>query len=259
MGEKRPSLAGTLIMKSIIKMVTHPHPLETLQARKDHAKVTNQPMFELPYWFENTETGQVYHDLYGCIGWPTEISERETEQSGYIAIMGVVRPNKSMAHYNPLYANFQLLAEGEAKDVGTLLTMAVEMREKHGFGLHPELLSAWFGDPERFITTLALKNEELIRQGGDKNAILITPPIDLSDPSVFDNYIRSLKSCLLRGKERLYFGKNEIVKNHLREFRKSNPAVMAVGGLVHSLLTHCSWMGETGENVFTVEEEESNA
>ncbi len=242
-------------MKSIIQLRVHSHPLEMLQARTDQAKVTNQPMFELPYWFENTETGQLYHALYSCLGWPTEISEKEVEQNGFIAIVGVVRPNKSLDHYNPLNANFQLLAEAEAKDIGTLLGMAVEMREKYGFGLHPELLRTWFGDPERFITTLALRNEDLIRQGGDKNAILITPPIDLYDPAVFDNYIRSLKSCLLPDKVRFYFGRCTILKNHLREFRKSNPAVMAVGGLVHSLLTHCTWMGETGENVFNMENE----
>lgn len=239
----------------IIRLVTHPHAWETLQARIDEAKVTGQPMYQNPYWFENTETGQLFHNLYGCIGYPTEISEKEIEQPGYVAIVGVVRPNTSLAHYNPLNANFQLLAEAEAKDVGTLLTRAVEMRERYGFGVQPDLLSAWFGDPERFITTLALRNEDLIRKGGDKNAVLITPAVDMYDVSVFDNYIRSLKSCLLPDKVRFYFGRNEILKNHLREFRKGCPAVMAIGGLVHSLLTHCSWMGETRENIFMVEEE----
>jgi len=239
----------------IIKLITHPYPFEVLQARIDEANITGQPLVERPYWFENTETNQLFHNLYGCIGWPTEISEKEIEQPGYVAIVGVVRPDTALDHYNPLNAKFQLLAEAEAKDVGTLLAKAVELREKYGFGIQPELLGVWFGDPERFITTLALRNEDLIRQGGDKNAILITPSVDMYDATVFDNYIRSLKSCLLPDKVRFFFGGCGILKNHLREFRKGCPAVFAVGGLVHSLLTHCSWMGETGENIFVAEGE----
>ena len=241
-------------MKSIIKLVTHPHPFETLQARIDQARITNQPMVENPFWFKNTETGQLYHDLYGCIGYPSEIQEKGEEQLGYVAIVGVVRPDESLDHYNPLNADFQLLAETETRDVGTLFTRANELRQKYGFGIHPDLLSVWYGDPERFITTLALRNEDLVRQGGDKNAILVTPPVDLYSEAVFDNYIRSLKSCLLQDNVRFYFGKNSILRNHLKEFRRNNPAVFAVGGLVHSLLTVCTWMSEVNSGIFTVED-----
>jgi len=239
---------------SIIKLITHPHPIETLQARIDEARVTGQSLFENPFWLENTETGQLYHDLYGCIGYPTEVSEKE-DQPGYVAIVGVVRPDTSMEHYNPLNAVFQLLAEAESKDVGTLISRAVELRERYGFGVQPELLKVFFGDPERFLTTLALKNEDLIRQG--KESVLITPPVDFYESAVFDNYIRSLKSCLLPGSLRFYFGGNDILKNHLMEFRRDNPAVFAIGGLVHSLLTRCTWMSEAGDNVFAVEGEDA--
>ena len=160
-----------------------------------------------------------------------------------------------MEHYNPLNAVFQLLAEAESKDVGTLISRAVELRERYGFGVQPELLKVFFGDPERFLTTLALKNEDLIRQG--KESVLITPPVDFYESAVFDNYIRSLKSCLLPGSLRFYFGGNDILKNHLMEFRRDNPAVFAIGGLVHSLLTRCTWMSEAGDNVFAVEGEDA--
>jgi len=246
-------------MKSIIKLVTHKHAWELYQARRDEAICTGQPMYENPYWFENTETGQLYHNLYGCIGYPTEVSDKDEGQPGYVAIVGVVRPSKSLEHYNPLDANFQLLAEAQSKDVGTLISSVVELREKYGFGVQPELLKVFYGDPDRFLTTLALINERLISEGGDNNAVLITPPVDMYSPAVFDNYVRSLKSCLLPGKVRFYFGHCEILKNTLREFRKDSPAVFAVGGMVHSLLTVCTWMNEVDSNIFTVAEEEKYA
>lgn len=241
--------------KSIVRLVTHPHPWETYQARVDEAIVTGQPYAENSWWFENTETGRLYHNLYGCVGWPSEVQDKDEGQPGYVAIVGVIRPTKEMEYYNPINANFQLLAEAQSKDVGTLLDHCVQMREKYGFGVQPELLRTWYGDPDRFLTTLALRNEDLIRQGGDKNAVLITPPVDFYDTMVFDNYIRSLKSCLLPDKTRFYFGHCELLKNHLREFRRNNPAVMAVGGMVHSLLTVCIWMSEAGSNMFVVDEE----
>ena len=246
-------------MKSIIRLITHEHAWELYQSRRDEAIVIGQQLTENPWWFENIETKQLYHLLFGCIGYPSEVSDKDEGMPGYIAIVGIVRPNESLEHYNPLNANFQLLAENQSKDVGTLLTMAVEMREKYGFGIQPELLHVWYGDPDRFLTTLALRNEDLIRQGGDKNAILITPPVDMYETAVFDNYIRSLKSCLLPDKLRFYFGNCDILKNNLREFRKNNPAVFAIGGLVHSLLTNCTWMSDVNSNIFTVDEDEKVA
>jgi len=241
--------------KSIIKLILHEHPWEILQARIDHARVTNQPLYESPFWFENTETGRCYHALYSCIGWPTEVQESKDEQPGYVAIVGVIRPTKELEHYNPVNANFLLLNEFQSKDVGTLLDKAVEMREKYGYGVQPELLKVFYGDPDRFLTTVALYNERLAKKYGNENsAILITPPVDFYDTMVFDNYIRSLRSCLLPDKTRFFFGGNDILKNNLREFKKENPAVMAIGGLVHSLLTVCTWMNNVGENMFAVEE-----
>lgn len=244
-------------MKSIIKLITHPHAWELYQSRRDEAIVTGQPLTENPYWLENIETGQLYHDIYGCIGWPSEVSDKDEGMPGYIAIVGIVRPNESLEYYNPLNANFQLLAENQSKDVGMLLTMAVEMREKYGFKVQPELLKVFYGNPDRFITTVALYNEMLARKhGSENNAILITPTVDLYETTVFDQYVRSLKSCLMPDKLRFYFGGCNVLKNHLREFRKDNPAVFAVGGLVHSLLTNVTWMSTVGDNIFTVEDEE---
>lgn len=240
--------------KSIIKLVAHPASEKLYQNRLDMAIITGQPYIENPFWYENIETGQLYHDFYACIGYPSEVTDRDEGMSGYAAIVGVVRPTESLEHYNPLDAKFQLLAEAESKDVQTLLSACIKMRERYGFGLRPNFLSVWYGDPERFTTTLALRNEELTRQGGENNAMLVTPPMDLYADKPFDNYIRSLKYCILKDNLRFFFGGNNILKNHLREFRKDNPAVFAIGGLVHSLLANCTWMSETGKSVFNLEE-----
>lgn len=231
----------------MIKLKTHPYSYETLQVRIDEAHIVGQPVLERPSWFENQETGQLYHDIYGCIGYPEEVKERGEEQPGYVAIVGVVRPDGTFNRYSALNANFQLLAEAEARDIRTLVDLAIDFRKTYGFGEHPELLRVFYGNPDRFITTLALRNEEL------QDKVLITPPVDFYDTSAFDIYIRSLKSCLQPGRVRFYFGGNTILKTHLKEFRRNNPAVFAVGGLVHSLLTHCTWMDSTQSSVFAVE------
>lgn len=239
-------------MKGIIKLVTHPYAWELHLARYDEAVVTGRDMTERPWWYENTETGQLYHDIYGCIGWPSEVNAEGFYMPGYAAIVGVVRPTKELKEYNPIDANFQLLSETESNDVPTLIDECIRMREKYGFG-HNEILRAWYGDPDRFLTTLALRNERLISKGGDNAAVLVTPPVDFYIPKVFDNYVRSIKSCLIPGNVRFYFGKCDIIKNRLREFKRDDPAVMAIGGLVHSLLTNCTWMDEVQGAVFNIE------
>ena len=237
-----------------IKKITHPQAWELMQARIDEAVVTKQSLVERPSWYENIQSGQRYYDLYGCVGWPTEVSDKELGMSGYVAIMGVVKPlgNRPIAD-----ADFQLLAEAESQDVPTLLDHIVRLRNEWGFGLHPDLLSAWFGEPERFVTTIALENERLVAKGGDRQAILIIPPDDFYVPGTFDHYVRSLRSAIVPNRLRFYFGGNEILKNKLREFKRDDPAVYAVGGMVHSLLSRCTWMDQTRENIFTVEEEDT--
>ena len=235
-----------------IALVTHPHPWEVLQARTDESIVTGQSLIERPFYFKNTVTRQLYYDIMGCVGWPTEVSDRDEGMPGYVGIIGVIKPKTEGKPVQD--AAFQLLTERENKDVPSLLDTIIEIREEYGFGLHPDLLQAWFGDPERFITTLALKNERLTTGGKERDAIMIKPPIDFGNPMTFDNYVRSLQSVIIPGKVRFYFGGCEILRNKLREFKRDCPAVMAVGGLIHSLLFETLWMDSTQSNVFTVEE-----
>lgn len=242
--------------KSRIRLITHPYSVDLLQARTDYAILTGIEMVEKPYWYKNIETGQLYYDLYSCIGWPSEVTDSTDGMPGYIAIVGVIRPNVPHTEpTDPLNANFQLLAEAESKDVPTLLKECLRLRKEYGFGVQRNLLTFFFGDPERFLTPLALFNEVLIEDGGDRNALLITPPDDLYTQKIFDNYVRALRSVLLAESKRFYFGYNDILQNRLREFKKDDPCIFAAGGLVYTLLCRCRWMDAQGDNAFTVEDE----
>ncbi len=255
-------------MMSKIKLITHPYPIETLQARIDEAILTGRPMIERPYYYTNIETGQDYYDLCGCIGWPSVQKKEQDDKDarpGYIAVVGVVRLKNDAL--NPEDAVFQLLDEDQDKDVPSLIEKWLVMREKWGFGLTPELLTTLFGDPDRFIATLAMFNERLIKKGGEKAAMLIAPPHDFYDTLRFDIYLRSLRSvfvpkpmysCLSQTRTepmpRFYHGGCEILKTRLREFTRDDPVVTAMGGLVHSLLMRMLWLDQSRENAFSVEE-----
>ncbi len=240
-------------MKSIIRQITHPEPAALWQARHDHAHITGQELVEPPWWYEDIETGETYHDIFGCIGWPSEASDKTLGLPGYAAIIGVKRPKglDIKAHYDPRDAEFYLLAESQSLHVPVLLRDCLKMREKYGFGVQPELLSVWYGDPERFTTTLALFNERL----GEQNAIVLGPPDDFYVPKIFDNYVRSLRSTIIKGEARFFVGACDILPTRAKEFRRDDPCVLAVGGLIHSLLNRCMWMSQVeGSTCFSVEE-----
>lgn len=234
----------------MIKLITEPYPIETLQARIDQANLTGKPMVERPFYYRNTETGQCYYDLYAGLGWPSRATSKGPGLPGYIGIVGVVKSDK----VKPEDARFQLLAELESKDVPDLIRKFLEIRPQYGFGLYPGLMQTLIGDAERFITTMALINERLIESGGEKAAVLIMPPDDFYEPMVFDIYMRSLRTCWMEGQERLFSGFNKILKVRVNEFLEDDPAVMGLGGLIHTLMLRCTWLDQTRENAFVVED-----
>ena len=57
------------------------------------------------------------------------------------------------------------------------------------------------------------------------------------------------------GFKRLFFCGNTILKDRLREFKRDDPAVTAMGGLVHTLLGRTMWMGQReDDNAFNLKE-----
>lgn len=234
-----------------IKKCAHPQAFELLQARRDAAIVAGQPFVERPHYYEHTESGQQYYELFGCVGWPNAITDKNkaSNKPGYIAVVGIVKGKAG-----PEKAPFKILAEYEDHNIIGLFSEMIKMRAEWGFGLFPGLLQTWIGDESRFITELAMFNEELIRRGGDSQAILITPPDDFDDTKVFDVYIRAISQALDQGHQRLFYGGNTILKNRVREFLDKDPVIMGMGGLVHSLLSRTMWMDQSRENVFVMEE-----
>ena len=238
-----------------IEKIVHPYAWELLQSRVDESIITGQPMTERPFWYRNKSTGQLYYSLYGCIGFPSELTSTSAEEPGYIAVIGVVKPQKEGD--KPIQnANFQMLAEYESKFVHLLLEQLLIMRQEWGFGLHPELLHTWFGDFERYIPQLARLNETLIEKGGETQTVLVGPFDDFENPRRFDEYWRDLQSVLNKEKQRLFFGGCDVLKTKLlRSFNRDNPAVLAMGGMVHSLMARTLWMDHTRTNCFTLDED----
>ena len=236
----------------MIELITHPHPWQTWLARQDHAKITGQEVAENPWWYKDSDTNMLFHGLYGCIGWPEEVQTANIGQPGYAAIIGIVRQTDIPVQVLTRDAQFLILDEVEHEDVPTLIQEVVMMRDRWGYGIRRDLLTEWSGDAERFQSTLALINERL----GEYKSVWITQPEDMSGPQAFDVYVRSLRSCLQRTKQRLFYGKCEIIKDRLKSFLRNDPAILAVGGLVHTLLGQCLWMGDVSGNAgFNVEEE----
>lgn len=235
-----------------ISKVIHPEAFGIRQSWVDEANITGKTYIEKPFWYMDTETRQNFYEIFGCIGWPTEFSDKSEGAAGYVGVVGVVKSSDPTAKVQD--AKFKLLYETESHDVPTLIESMLEIRNEYGFGAHPGLMQSFFGNPERFITTLALKNEVLEAQ--KKNtAILISPPSDFYDEKVFDHYVRSLRSVLVKDKVRFYFGKNDILKTRIGEFKLGDPAIFAIGGLVHSLMSQCMWMDFARENMFIVEDD----
>lgn len=243
-------------MTARIKIVANDENWMLWMAKQDYAIVTEAELVERPHWFEDVKTGRLFHDLYGCLGWPSEVKEGDPGMPGYVAIVGVIRPDDKLEHYNPVDAKFLLLEEYETIDVPDLIDACVSMRERWGFGVHQDLLTMWYGDPERFLTTLSRKNEWLAKAGGPEKAVILTPPDDFYVPKIFDYYVRSMQSVLKKRGEnhepRFYFGEQKILKSKIQAFTRDDPAILAAGGLVHSLLSRTLWLDEMGKAAFNV-------
>ena len=93
------------------------------------------------------------------------------------------------------------------------------------------------------------------KTGNDKLAILVAPPFDFYDKEIFETYARAFYSVVAEKETlRFFYGKNEILDNRRREFKPGDPAILAMGGLVHHLINTTPWMDQQQENMFVVEE-----
>jgi len=239
----------------MIEFCQVPYPEETMQARRDFAFVRGERLVDPPYWFTDTETGIEYAGIFGCVAWPAKVSSKDQSVldplPGYGAIVGVQREDEK----------FRLLEEIEVGSPKVLIEKLLAMREKWGFGIHPSILPVFIGDHILFCLTVAQVNSDMIEVKGEavgeNDAFMVSPPDDFERPNHFDIYFRQLEYVLSKENKRLIFGKSgEILQKYLHSFARGNPAVMGVGGLVHTLLGRKPWKEELEETTFMLLEEE---
>ena len=235
----------------MISVVCEEYPVETLLSRLDFACVCNSPLVEQPYWFVD-DKGREFHGIFACIGWPQEVTERNDQLPGYAAIVGVSKDAAIRAED----ARFVVLDEVAESSEMLLLRSADEMRRKWGFGVHPKLMRYFWGDYRTMESVVSRFNAEAIeRDGDDTNAVIITPPDDFDNQRSFDIYVGTLRTVLSPKAKRLYVGAGEIIKNRLLSFRRGDPAIIALGGLVHTLLLRTLWMEQTNLSAFEMPDE----
>lgn len=235
----------------LIKLIQEKHLIETMTARKDFAKVTNQPVIENPYWFLNTETGREYYGIYSGLGWPQKFNERGDGRPGYSVIVGIIKEDG----IKPENANLEVLDECEEESVDNLIKNSIRLRKKWGYGTHPSLFEYFIGDHMAFESVVAYHNVQLIEKtGSDRNAFILTPPDDLDTQNSFDIYYRRLQSVMSKEGKRLFIRSNEIIKNRILSFMQDDPAIIALGGLVHTILLRTPWMDQSGSSVWQMQE-----
>jgi hypothetical protein len=237
----------------MIELVKEQYPKQTMMARRDFAKVTKQRVVQNPYWFRDRDTGREYHGLYSAIGWPQRIAESGDQLPGYSVIVGVVKDKMP-----PEAATMRVLAEFETKAEEHLIDMSVQLRKRWGFGAHPALLRFILGDHRICETVLGNYNARVIdRDEGDSQALIVSPPDDYDNPRAFDVFMGRLRTVLTDPK-RLYLDRHPIITNRLRAFQRDDPAIMALGGLVHTLLLRTPWMEQATPGIWQMPEIQSS-
>uniref|UniRef100_A0A6M3LHZ5 Uncharacterized protein n=1 Tax=viral metagenome TaxID=1070528 RepID=A0A6M3LHZ5_9ZZZZ len=225
-------------------------PAGTEMARRDFAIVTGVKQYDPPYWFVDKETNKEYKGIYGCIGWPGAVmNERDSEQPpGYAAVIGVQREDE----------RFHLLEEVDALSPKLLIDKCLRMRTRWGFKVHPSLLQVFIGDHLRFELIVAQFNSMMISQRGKGSvgeAFIVSPPDEQENPKHWDIYFRQLQYVVAPEVKLLILGKiGTLLRNQLTEFKRDNPAVLAVGGLMHTLLGRTPWKTRTEDAVWIMPE-----
>lgn len=237
----------------MIEFCHEPYSQSTMQARRDFAHVTKSPVIEPPYWFRDTKTEKEYHGIYGAIGWPQRLSEHGDERPGYGVVVGV----RKIKAQEAAEARFDILDEIEeqAGSEELLIKACVEMRARWGYGVHESILPVFYGDHRPFELVVAEFNTHIAETSDDdRQAFIVSPPDDFENPKAFDVYMGRLASVLRSKTKRLYIKPFEQIQNRVLAFRRDDPAIMALGGLIHVLLLRQPWMEQTTPSVWQMPE-----
>ena len=234
----------------MIELCSDPYPEMTIQARRDFAIITKTPTVERPYWFRDTGTGREYHGIYGAIGWPQKIVGTGDELPGYGVVVGVLK-GKGEGEEAP----FAVLAETEDKAPEILIQKCVTIRQQWGFGVHHSIMPVFYGDYRPFELIVADFNSRMVERTNERMAFVVSPPDDFEQGNVFDIYMGRLRAVLSTDTKRLYLNNAEVIKNRILAFQLDDPAIMALGGLVHVLLLRQPWLDQTTPAVWQLPED----
>ena len=238
----------------MIEFLQDKYPIATMQARRDYAHVTKTPVVEPPYWFRDTDTGKEYHGIFGALGWPQRLSESANSRDGYAVIVGILK----IEGQDPENARMEVLEELEEQSgsEGRLIKACVKMRNRWGYGVHHSILPVFYGDHRPFELVVADFNTRIAETtNDDREAFIVSPPDDFDNPKAFDIYMGRLRSVLVAGQDkRLFLEDGQIIRNRIKTFRRDDPAIMALGGLMHTLLLRQPWMEQTTPSVWQMPE-----
>jgi len=229
----------------MIKTLCDKFPEAVMQARRDFAIVKKTRLYDPPYWFQDTESGKEFKGLYGCIGWPGHVKDINDQPPGYAAVIGIQKEDEK----------FRILDECDSFSPEQLIEKCLIMRQRWGFKLHPALFEVFVGDHLRFELVVAQFNSKMIADSkSDSDAFMVSPPDDFENPKRFDLYFRRLQYVTSPDNKRLIIGNASFLRNQLAAFKRDNPAVLAIGGLIHTLLGRTPWKVSTEESVFEMPE-----
>jgi len=233
----------------MITYIQEKNPAAVMMARRDFAKITKVKIIEPPYWFIDDQSGLSYRNMYAGIGWPQQMSDRDDQRSGYACIVAVIKDDLPVEDSRLL-----VLDEVEDQSIEILLKRAIEMRQRWGFGLRKSLLRVFLGDFRQFELVVAEYNGRQIEiDNNDRNVMIVSPPDDYDNTQFFDICMRRMQSVLSEDSKRLSLGNNEIVRNRILAFKRGDPAIAALGGLIHSLLIRQPWLELTVPSVFDID------
>lgn len=214
----------------MIEIIGDSYNAETRQARHDWAIVTGQMRELKPTVARDTRTGIDYAAICGAIGWPT------ASEPGCMIILGV---NKD---------RLDVLDFVEFQSVYVLLDAVVMSRQKYGYSKFRGILPDWIADPDRYQALVIDTSVALEKKLGSSYGLYIREPADWYEKFVFPLYMWQLKTAL--ADKRLDLNDFQGLIGRLREVHPDDidkgkifdyPAVGALAGLVHTVLTERTW------------------
>jgi hypothetical protein len=205
--------------------------------------ITGEQFLSKPVYYRHNETRAEYCYLAGGIGWPRDPKEKP----GFAVIVAVDKTSGDRPA-------MRVLEEAEAPTVEGLLKECVRLQKKYGYSECSDLFRFWYGDPERSDTFVNLFNyrEDASK---DPDSVYIVAPYDFDRPNAFERYTNQIWSGLatdpVSNRKRLYLGDCVKLRNYIQNTPtdaatkgnvKDYPAIVALGGVVHSLMMLMPWL-----------------